>query len=211
MVGAIARGDTPEAADMSAALKAANLMVKTWSADPDPKLWLETEGTVTLIASTASYTLSAARKVMSARRRTGTGTATNDTPIAVIGRQEYLDRANKFSTGAPLEVYFDPQRAARILYVWPVPDATIAASTTIPYTYLRVIEDLDALDDDFDVPQEWVEVIQYGLAARLALPYDLHLINPAKAQKIEERAAQLYAQLSSYDEESASVFFQPDC
>jgi hypothetical protein len=210
MVGAIARGDTPEAADMSAALKAANLMVKTWSADPRPKLWLLTETSLTLVASTASYSLGTtpgARKVIEVRKRI----SNNDTPLTPLSRQEYYDEPQKTATGQPRAWYFDPQRGTRTLYIVGVPDATIAASTTLRYTYLRVIEDLDALDDDFDVPQEWVEVIQYGLAARLALPYDLHLINPAKAQKIEERAAQLYAQLSSYDEESASVFFQPDC
>jgi hypothetical protein len=209
MVGACMRGDTPSAADMTAALKSANLMVKTWSADPDPKLWLITEASLTLVASTASYTLSAARKVVSARRRTGTGTGQNDLPLRVLSRQEYESRPNKLSTGSPLEVYFDPQQSARTLYVWPVPDATIAASTTIRYTYLRVIEDLDALDNDFDIPQEWVEAILYGLAARLSVSYDLHLINPAKAQKIEERAAALYGQLAAYDDEPGSFFMQP--
>jgi hypothetical protein len=212
LIGVVGIGETPSAADATKALEQLNLMVKTWGADPDPKLWLKTEASVTLAASTVTYTASPvtlARKVLSARRRTGTGTAQSDIPIDVLSRQEYEDKANKLSTGEPLGVYLDPQRATRTLYVWPAPDATIAAATTVRITYLRVIEDLDSLDDDFDLPQEWLEVLEYGLAARLSVPYDINLTNPAKAQKIEERAASLYAQLSAFDEEDGSVFMQP--
>lgn len=209
LIGACPIGETPAAEDAAKALEELNFQVKTWGADPNPKLWLLTEGSVTLLASTASYALSAARKVVSARRRTGTGTSQSDIEINVASRQEYYGIANKLATGSPLTVYFDPQRSARTLYVWPIPDATIAASTTIPYTYLRVIEDLDALDDDFDIPQEWLEALKYGLAARLTIPYKTHLADPVAAQKIEERAASLYAQLSAWDDEDGSVFMQP--
>ncbi len=204
--------EDPSAEEADTALQQLNLMVKTWGADPNPKLFQLTEATLTLIASTASYdliTTPGARKVIEARRRTGTGAAQQDIPIAVYSRQEYLSLSNKAATGTPLGVYFDPQRAARTLYVWMVPDATIAASTTIRYTYLRVIEDLDAMENDFDLPQEWFEVLEYGLAARLIQPFKVHISDPAGAARIEQRAAQLYGQLSSYDEESGSVFMQP--
>lgn len=209
MVGVVAIGDTPEAEHATKALEQLNLMVKTWGANPDPKLWQLTEGSVTLIDATETYVLTAARKVMSARRRIGTGTSQNDMPLNVISRQEYYDKPAKLSTGYPLDVYFDPQRATRTLYVWPVPDATIASTVTIPYTYLRVIEDLDSLDDDFDLPQEWLEVLEVSLAARLIIPFRVHITDPAGAQLIMQRAQDLYAQLSSYDEEDASVFLQP--
>jgi hypothetical protein len=210
MVGACAMGDTPAEEDMDTAKTQANLMLKTWGADPKPKLWQMSEGSVTPLASTASYALAAARKVLSARRRTGTGVSQNDTPMTMISRQEYFDKANKLSIGYATEAYFDPQRAARTLYVWPVPNATIAAAVTIPYTYLRVIEDIDALDDDFDTPQEWLEVLQYGLAARLTPFFKNHIADPQGAAKIEERAAFLYGQLSAYDDEETSVFMQPE-
>lgn len=213
LIGVVSIGETPEAEHSAKALEQLNLMVKTWGADPAPKLWLKTEGTITLSASTASYTASPVtlmRKVLSGRRRTGSGTSQNDLPLRVLSRQQYEDRPNKLSTGSPLEVYFDPQRATRTLYVWPVPDATIAASTTLQITYLRVIEDLDSLSDDFDLPQEWLEVLQYGLAARLTIPYRMHLTDPAGAKKIEDRAVALYAQLSAWDEEDTSLFLSPD-
>lgn len=209
LIGVCPIGETPAPEDMTKAVEQLNLMLKTWGADPEPKLWQLTEGSVTLLASTSSYALTAARKVLSARRRTGTGTAQNDVPLNVISRQEYFNKPNKLSIGYPIDVYFDPQRAARTLYVYPIPDATIAAAVTIPYTYLRVIEDIDALDDDFDLPQEWLEVLQYGLAARLTPFFKTHIADAAGAADIVQRAASLYAQLSSYDDESGSVLMQP--
>lgn len=209
-VGVCAMGETPAPEDMDEALRHANLMVKTWGADPKPKLWQLTEGTVTLLASTASYVLPAARKVLSVRRRTGTGVNVVDVPIDPgYSRQEYFNEPSKSATGTPRAWYFDPQRAARTLYVVGVPDATIAASTTLPYTYLRVLEDLDALDDDFDLPQEWLEPIEYSLAARLIIPFKMHIADPQGARDLMALAQSFYAQLSSFDDEAGSVLMQP--
>lgn len=212
MVGVVAIGETPPAADSTKALEQLNLMVKTWGADPEPKLWQITETSLAPIASTASYNLvttPGARKVLEVRlRKTSTGI---DTVMWPYSRQEYYEIPDKAGTGVPTVWWFDQQRASRTLYVWKVPTATIASDYTFRLSYLRVIEDLDSLSDDFDVPQEWLETLQYGLAARLAVPYDLFLTNPTKAAKIEERASALYAQLSAYDDEAASVFIQPHC
>lgn len=205
LIGVCPIGETPAAEDAAKALEQLNLMVKTWGADPDPKLWQRTTGSVVLVASTASYSVTAARKVLSVRRRT----SSLDTPLTQLSAQEYDDEPAKTATGVPRAWYFDPQRATRKIYIIGVPDATIAAAYTLEYTYLRVIEDLDTLDDDFDIPQEWLEVLEYGLAARLSMPYRTHISDAAGAQKIEARAASLYAQLASWDDEDASLFLQP--
>jgi hypothetical protein len=210
LIGVCPLGETPAPEEMAKAIEQLNLMLKTWGADPEPKLWQLTEGSVTLLASTASYALPAARKVLSVRRRTGTGVNVVDVPIDPgYSRTEYFNEPSKAAPGTPRAWYFDPQRAARTLYVVGVPDATIAASTTLPYTYLRVIEDIDALDDDFDLPQEWLEVLQYGLAARLTPFFKTHIADAAGSADIVQRAASLYAQLSSYDDEGGSVLMQP--
>lgn len=205
MIGVVPIGETAEAEHSTKALEQLNLMVKTWGASSDPKLWLLTEGSQALTASTASYTLTAARKVLSVRRRT----SNNDTPLSGLGRSDYFDLPTKSATGIPNSWYFDPQRSARKLYIWPTADTSTAASTTLQYTYLRVIEDLDTLDDDFDLPQEWLEPLEVSLAARLILPFRVHITDPAGAALIQQRAESLYAQLSSYDEEPGSLFFQP--
>lgn len=205
MIGVVAIGDTPEAEHITKALEQLNLMVKTWGASSDPKLWLITERIQTLAAGTASYAAAGTLKIISARRSTNL----IDTPLRELSRSDYFDTPTKAQTGLPNSFYFDPQKSTRLLYLWPVPNAAVASDTTINYTYLRVIEDLDSLSDDFDIPQEWLETLQMSLAARLVLPFRVHVTDPAGAQIIQQRAQELYAQLSSWDEEDASVFFSP--
>jgi len=186
----------------SRGLEALNLMLKTWGAAG--RLWLQTEGSVTLLASTASYALTGVRKVMSVRRKTGT----NYLPLTELSRQEYFDLPNPASTGTPLNWYLDTQRATKTLYVWPVPDATVAAASTLPYTYARFIEDCDALTNDPDVPQEWFETLYYGLARRLG-PRFPGVVGTPEFNEIKEASQGLYNALSSVDQEASSIFFQP--
>lgn len=202
-IGAVNIGETPGAEDAAKALSVLNQMLKTWGTQE--RLWIKTEGSVTLLASTASYALTAARRVLSVRRRT----SNIDTPMNEMSREQYYAFPTKTAAGTPYQWYFDPQRAVRTLYVANVPTTAIAASTTLPYTYLRVIEDVDALDDDPDLPQEWMEALVYGLAARLTVPFKTMLTNAPLAAEIKERAATLYGQLSADSQEDVSVFIQP--
>jgi len=203
LVGSVAIGLTPDASTTDLAKKHANLLLKTWGAEE--RLWIRATASLALVASTASYSLPLARRVLSARRRT----SNVDTPIWMMSRDDYDSYPTKTATGYPFQAFFDPQRATRTLYVINVPDATIAASTMLQYTYLRVIEDIDDLANDIDIPQEWLEAFVYSLAARLLIPLAKWVSNPNGAAKIEERATALYAELSSQDDEDASVFFQP--
>lgn len=203
--GALQVGETAAAEDAALGLKHLNLMLKTWGTDP--ALFIRVEGSVTLSASTASYTaspVSLARRIVGARRRT----SSIDTPLMVLSRDEYLDIPNKSGTGTPTCFYFDPQRSTRTLYVWPAPTTAVAASTTVRIDYHRVIEDSDSLDNDPDVPQEWLEAMIYGLAARLSV-IPGYCADPNMRAEIKDRAMGLVAQLRADSEEDASVYLSP--
>lgn len=204
LCGSIGIGDTPEAEEADMAMKHLNMLLKTWGTDR--KLFIMAEAAISpLVLATASYSLPAARRVTEVRRRI----ASSDTPLQMLSRQEYFDLPNKSTTAAATAFWFDPQRTARTLYIWPVPTAAEVANATLRYTYHRVIEDVDALDNDPDVPQEWLEALTYSLAARIAIPLKRHIVDAAGFSKIEERAALLYAQLTADSDEDASVFFSP--
>jgi hypothetical protein len=206
VVGVLPEGETPPAEQAATAQKHLNMMLKTRGVGD--KLFLRVEGSVTLIASTAAYTaspVSLARRIRGVWRRT----SGIDTPLQPYSREEYLDEPNKTGSGMPRGWYFNPQRATRTLTVIGVPDATIAASTTLRIDYDRVLEDIDALDDDIDYPQEWIETVTYNLARRLIIPYRKHLTDPAGAAKIEEAASFLLSQLDADSQEDASVFMGP--
>lgn len=195
----IASGETPTADELTDGERKLNLMLKTWSAKPH--LWIRTEGSQVLTASTASYAITGARRMESVRRRT----SNIDTPLNELARQEYYDLPTKTATGTPVSWYFDPQRSIRTLFVWPTASTAVAAATVLHYTYMRVIEDIDDLENDPDVPQEWLEALIYSLAAKLALSYGS---DTYQAMTLE--AARLMGDLTSQDQEEASVYFQPD-
>lgn len=205
LCGAIGVGEDPAAEEATLGMKHLNLLLKTWSTDP--KVFLLSEASLSLVAAMASYSLPAARRVVEVRRRDAAG---RDTPMGPLYRDQYINLPNKSATGTPASWYFDPQRGTRTLYVWLAPDSAAATNYTLRYTYQRVIEDADALNNDNDVPQEWLEALTYSLAARLCLPLKVSTTAPQRAAEIKDMAASFYDQIATEDQQDASVFFQPD-
>lgn len=194
----IAAGETPTADELEDGERKLNLMLKSWGSKEH--LWIKTEGTQALTATTASYAITGARRMLSVRRRT----SSIDTPMNELSREEYYDLPTKSATGTPVSWYFDPQRSTRTLYIWPAASTAVAANTTLYFTYLRVIEDIDALENDPDVPQEWLEALIYNLAAKLALAYGSDMYPVLRVE-----AAQLLKDIEAQDQEPVSVYFQP--
>lgn len=202
LIGVLQEGDSPSTARANEAATSLNMMLKTWGASE--RLWLMSEGIVTLVAGQASYSLgTGVRTVLSVRRRV----AGLDTPLNELSRSEYQDTPTKASIGLPNSWWFNRQRATRTLYVWMVPDAATAAQYTLPYTYTRTIEDIDTLDNDPDVPQEWLEVLTYNLAVRLGPRYGG--IDTQEWAEIKAQAADLMALLPTRDQEESSIFLTP--
>ncbi len=194
--------ETASATDAADGLQSLNLMLKTWSTKAH--LFITTRQSLALVNAQADYTLTAARRVISARRKT----SGVEVPLEVYSRQEYDDTPMKASIGYPQGYYFNPQRSSRTMSLWPVPNAAIAATTTIEITYDRVIEDVDTLDDDLDIPQEWLECIIYNLAARIGSEFGSNSTNP-DFQDVKQQAGALLAGLNADDQETASIFFAP--
>lgn len=190
--------ETPDASDMAAVLKRLNLMLKSWQMT-GPNIWRQTVGSATLVASTASYVLSPRpHRVIEARYRDTSG---RDLPMEELTRSEYYDLPLKTSTGIPTCYYVDHQRSASTLYVWPVPSSV--TTETIQYTYQRVFEDLDALENDLDIPQECLELVGTSLAVRCFALF-------GKSDKdLERRAMELRAEFEQSDREHV-VRFVPE-
>jgi hypothetical protein len=198
-------GQPIAAADAEDAKTALNLMLKSWQLK-GPHLWKKTEGSVTLTDATQSYNLFATLnplRVLDARYR---DTSSIDLPMTEMVRQQYFDLPQKSSAGIPTTFYFDPQRGAPTLYVWPV-KATITTET-LQLTYQKRFDDIDDLDNDIDVEQEWLETVGYNLAARIA---DDHGIEGRVADRIIARAEMLHAEAMDYDREDTLVFTMEPC
>ena len=118
-----------------------------------------------------------------------------------MSRQDYVDLPVKTASGVPTQFYVDYQRAAATMYVWPVPSSVTVE--TVQYTFQRSFEDIDALTNDLDIPQEYLEVVGYALADRIQDQFKKDI------PKITQRAALLMAQASDADRED-TVTFMPD-
>ena len=190
LIGVAAVFEDPSGEDAAIAKTQLNLMLKGWQ-NAGPHICRQTEGSATLVAGTASYALSPRPyRVIDARYRDANG---RDLPMLELTRQEYYDLPLKTSTGVPTTYYFDPQRAAGTLYVWPVPASV--TTETIRYTYQRVIEDIDSLSNDIDVPSEHLDLVTYALADRLSDLYGKDV------PRITQRAGLLTAQARDMDRE----------
>jgi hypothetical protein len=128
-----------------------------------------------------------------------------DVPISLITRDEYDRLSNKFVTGTPSQIYFDPQRAYSDVFMYPVPDSTFASANTVFVTYQRTLEDFDATGDEPDFPQEWFDALTYLLADRLAPEYGL---NMEVRNDIMRRAMQYKQEALSFGTEGGSFYFQ---
>lgn len=187
---------------------ALNLLIKTWGAREH--LWTLTERSLSLVADQAAYVLTPKpMRIMSVRRRQTTSGYAHDTEMYEMARSTYFNQPTKTSSpSTPVAWYFDPQRTTGTLYLWPAPVAGILPDCTLQITEMRKLEDILASGDEADLPQEWLETLVWNLADRLETEYPVN--DTRLAVKIERRAAQLLADLQSFDTEMASIYMQPE-
>lgn len=194
----VAKDEAAPAADMTDGVFALNLMLKSWQRK-EYLDWTITSGTKTLTTA-ASYTLSPVRpiRILNARY---TDTAGTQTPMQELTREEYDALPVKTSQGIPTCFYYDRQKEAALLYVWPV----LASATTesISYTYERELEDIADAGDTIDMPVEWLECVIYNLGSRLASDYN------RTDPKVDGMAGMLLDELLA-ENNPPSVFFYGD-
>lgn len=164
----IAENEDPTADQAADAMIELNLMLKGWQ--KHESLWRMTEGSITLIASTYSYALSTAatipHRVISARYRDANA---RDLPMELMTREEYYNLPLKSTNGIPTQYWVDYARAYPTFYIWQ--GLASVTTETIKYTYQAKQDDIDSLDNDINVRQEFFEVVGYNLAGRLADDY----------------------------------------
>jgi len=191
----LAVDETAGASIAQVALEELNGMLKGWQSVPY-SVFSKTSGSLALTTA-ASYTLSPVRpiRILSARFKD-----TSEMPMMEMTREEYDTLPLKTSTGIPSTFYYDRQKEAAKLYIWPV--LASATAETIEYTYEREVEDIAALSDTIDLPAEWWEAAVYGLASRMVDTVPVHP-NP---QMIHIRARDLLADVRAQDTEGSVVF-----
>ncbi len=206
-IGVVAAGDTPGASDYAAGKDALNAMVKAWEAE-GIHLWQQTEDSLTVTASQASYTFGPSgdktyRPLRITSLRSKVSASATELPCRLLSRDEYFfGLVNKTTTGQPNSFYYDPQVGTGRLYLWPAP----AVSTyVIDFTYVRSFEIFNTTTNTPDFPSEWTDALTWNLAVNLAPEYGKQP-NPLLVSKaIETKEA-----AKGWDQDPGPLQFMPE-
>lgn len=190
-------GQEPSSDDAEVARQELNVMLKGWQ-NKGFNLWTKTSMSHTLTAG-AEQTLDPVRPLTILSCRFKRSASASELPMTQMTRDEYDTLPVKTTTGTPTQFYYDRQREAARLYVWPV--LATAAGETLQITYEREIEDIATLNDTIDMPGEWWDAVVYSLAARLGEDTSAPTL-----QSLTMRAEVLLREAGAFDREG-SVFF----
>ena len=153
--------------DLRTARRSMNLLTIEWQ-NRGINMWTIDEGTVALVAGTASYNLPAVTiDLMEHVLRTGSGVSQQDLVMPRISVSTYASIPNKLITGRPLQVMITRAQAIPTVTVWPVPDS--AATYTLAYWRLRRIEDAGNGVDTADVNFRFLPALVAGLAYYISM------------------------------------------
>jgi hypothetical protein len=197
-IGVLARGQVPTSDQTYAGLEALNLMLKAWQAD-GINLYRQTQLAISIPAGVGMVEIvPQCIGVEDCRWVTNVDTTSQfERPIGRFTYQEYMSLPNKNQAvpSGPSAWMFDRQISESNLWFWP--QATNGGQ--INATVARIANDVNAVTDPVDVPQEWQEGTVYSLADRILDEAGLAGTDPQTASRIGERATAFYAKLLSFD------------
>lgn len=192
-IGVVAKDEEADAEDIDVAKDALNRLLKHWQ-NREIDLPMKASQSVTLTTS-ATYTMDPVRPLSVDQvnfKENGI-----ERPLERMTREEYDSLPNKASTGSPTAFYYDRQREAAVLYIWPL--LATPAGQTLEITYTREFEDV-VLTAAADLPGEMWDATVYNLGARLMDDYEIN--NP----RIERMAMKLENEMLSFDREGIVRF-----
>lgn len=191
--------------DLRTARRSMNLLTIEWQ-NRGINMWTIDEGSVALVAGTATYSLPADTiDLLEQVIRTNDGVAAtqSDLNLTRISVSTYATIPNKLNTGRPIQAYIN-RLATPTITVWPVPDS--AATYQINYWRMRRIEDAGAGVQTPDVQYRFLPALVAGLAYNIALKVP-ELIDrvPLLKQVYDEQ----FAMAAEEDREKATLRLVP--
>lgn len=165
-VGAIAPGETPTATMKTHAVQVLNMLVKSMDADGQ-YLWRITRRSATITAATASYSLAADVLDIDEPANFMVSGETTRVTVRPMTRDQYMELADRTTTGSPVFYFLEKTLTAVTLYLYPVP----VDSGTLEYAASLKARDMDSGTVTSDFPVKWARALRYGLAMDLCAPY----------------------------------------
>jgi hypothetical protein len=98
---------------------------------------------------------------------------------------------------------YQPKINLGVLSVWPLPDSTAASTYTLELTYNRPLEGFTAAGETPDFPQDWQNVLIFGLAWTMAGEWGV----PTEDRKMLKSDFEWHLEAVTEGEDS-SIYFQ---
>lgn len=177
--GVVGQGQTASAEDTTNALRRLNFMLSQWQR----KRWLVYHLIDVSFVSTGaqSYTIGAGANFNTPRpdrleaaffrQLTGSGTQQIDYPLRLIqSREDYNAIALKTMGTWPEAIFYDSAYPVGLVYVWPVPAASLYA---IHLSLKQPLTQFATLTETINLPPEYEAALHYNLCARLRPAYQM--------------------------------------
>lgn len=189
---------------LKSARRSLDLLSIEW-ANRGLNLWTIEQGTVPLVAGTATYNLPADTiDILEHVIRSGTGTSQTDIDLYRVSVSGYSAIVNKNTQGKPSQIYVDRARTQPSVTLWPVPN--VSSTYTLVYQRLRRIQDSGAATNTADLPFRFIPALVAGLA------YFIAMKNPAAKERVpflKQFYEEQFDLASQEDRSRASWFHHP--
>lgn len=208
LCGGLEDDELPSPEQQVYARRSLNRMIKAWSRK-GLKAWCWNEVTLNLVASQASYSIGptgtdlVTERPLSVRNVRKIITGTEETPVRIMSRAEYMNQPSKDSDGEPVAVFYDPSLTNGTLYVWPSPLSTY----TLKFSAQQYIEDFDSATNNPYLPVEWLQALVTNLAYRLCPKYE---VSGRELELLREQAKEDLYEAENSDQEEGSLYLAPE-
>lgn len=128
---------------------------------------------------------------------------TNEIEMTILSDTDYFMLSNKSAAGVPTQYYYNPTLDNGELYIWPTAQTSNYA---IKFTFESYIQDINTITDNPQFPSEWLKPLVWNLAEEIMMDYG---VDDSTALKVSAKAAAALDEALAYDQENASVIFQP--
>lgn len=127
-----------------------------------------------------------------------------DTKIDVIERDTWLSQANKYTTGSPTQVYYQPTLTNGHFYTYP---QIGNINEIIVINFQHPLDIFVSSASNPAIPDEFAQAMIWALAADLAYDHSLPL---SEKRDLVARADAKVGQAFSFDQEEGSIFITPN-
>lgn len=182
LVGAIATGETPAAADHNKALRVFNQMLGVWG-NHSLLIGRVTTESFNLVPGQSSYTIGTGANFNTSRPtqilKANLKTNGLETPLEIINYQYWASISTKsIESSLPCKLYYEPASPNGIINLYPVPNTAhqLVLMTLKPFSKIENA----TVDNELNYPPGYEEAIVYNLAIRLAPAFGKPLLPEVK-------------------------------